>query len=307
MLNLLDSGLAGAHKEKCPHKRGFLEGKPSWGSCGGKNGCHTETSASCRTKCFDNPSCKAWTFNSRQKHCLLRRGGSVSTSASYNSVWGLPCRATGWNTLSNNQIVTILFSDCQDMSTHKSWHYNGQWWFTRIVQASEFYVGTTSTTRSGKTCRNWSKVRGHEHVGDHNHCRNPNSQWEGVGCYTEDGGNELCNVPKCRTNTLANPIWQWTWTTKDGLSILWSVSFSSLIMKFLCSALLTRTSVTKKRENDPDPLTDTVYKYIRIYKFPVILYLKCDITHNEILVLTRTYVTKQRGNDRNPQMIPCVW
>jgi len=184
--------LTGAHKEKCPHKRGFLEGKPPWGSCGGKNGCHTETSASCRTKCFDNPSCKAWTFNSRQKHCLLRRGGSVSTSASYNSVWGLPCRAT----------------DCQDMSTHKSWHYNGQWWFTRIVQASEFYVGTTSTTRSGKTCRNWSKVRGHVHVGDHNHCRNPNSQWEGVGCYTEDGGNELCNVPKCRTNTLANPIWQ---------------------------------------------------------------------------------------------------
>jgi len=64
--------------------------------------------------------------------------------------------------------------------------------------------------------------------------------------------------------------------------------------------------VTTKREKDLDPQTDTVYKYIRIYKFSVILYLKCDITHNEVLVLTRTYVTKQRGNDRNPQMIPCV-
>ena len=91
----LNSGLLGAHTEICPEKRGYLEGKPCRGDCGGTNGCRTETAALCRMKCFDNLNCKAWTFHVSQQHCLLRRGGPVTTSFSANSVWGLPCRVSG--------------------------------------------------------------------------------------------------------------------------------------------------------------------------------------------------------------------
>ena len=91
----LNSGLLGAHTEICPEKRGFLRGEPCRGDCGGTNGCRAETAALCRMKCFDNLNCKAWTFHVSQQHCLLRRGGPVTTSFSANSVWGLPCRVSG--------------------------------------------------------------------------------------------------------------------------------------------------------------------------------------------------------------------
>ena len=81
--------------------------------------------------------------------------------------------------------VFVFVAECQDLSYFWS------------VRASEFYRGRRSVTRSGKKCSNWSTVGGLQHVGDHNHCRNPNSQWEGVGCYTDDGGNEPCEVPTC--------------------------------------------------------------------------------------------------------------
>jgi len=183
----LDDSSRGAYTEICPEKRGFLRGEPCRGDCGGTRGCRTETAALCRMKCFDNLNCEAWTFHVSQQHCLLRQGGPVTTSFSWNSVWGLPCRV----------------SDCQDTATSLfSWDNIGS---SSVVSASEFYVGTTSTTKSGKKCRNWSKVRGQEHVGNHNHCRNPNSQWEGVGCFTDDRSSESCNVPKCK-------ITNWVWS-----------------------------------------------------------------------------------------------
>ena len=64
------------------------------------------------------------------------------------------------------------------------------------------YQGSASTTRSGKTCQNWSTMSPHKHnfahVGSHKKCRNPDGQVS-VWCYTTNKEQrwEHCDVPFC--------------------------------------------------------------------------------------------------------------
>jgi uncharacterized protein YegL len=52
----------------------------------------------------------------------------------------------------------------------------------------EEYLGGQTKTRGGHTCQNWQSNKPHEHpyfdVGDHNLCRNPDSDSGGIWCYT---------------------------------------------------------------------------------------------------------------------------
>jgi len=76
------------------------------------------------------------------------------------------------------------------------------------------YVGTLSTTVSGRTCQAWSSNYPHvptfnervgfnypygSHVAARNYCRNPVISAEGPWCYTTDPTApwEACNVPYC--------------------------------------------------------------------------------------------------------------
>ena len=65
------------------------------------------------------------------------------------------------------------------------------------------YLGKMNSTSSGRTCQVWSASQPHEHsytdVGEHNHCRNPDGDIEGVWCFTTDPNKEWehCSVPKC--------------------------------------------------------------------------------------------------------------
>ena len=183
----------------CPVKKGSLLGSPCYGNpCCGTNGCSAVDFASCSENCLRTPSCKTWSYDTSTKHCWLTRGKILlfSSSKGSNHVWGLPCRMKGKFEMKKirteaQHARSLFFVECQDPASIGG------------VKASEFYRGRTSTTRSGKRCQNWSTIRSQKDVGNHNYCRNPNSQWEGVGCYTVNGGNELCNVPICGTDSLA--------------------------------------------------------------------------------------------------------
>ena len=64
------------------------------------------------------------------------------------------------------------------------------------------YVGEANTTFDGIPCQKWSDTQPHDHsfthVGDHNHCKNPNNAPE-VWCLTTDPEvpAQLCSVPFC--------------------------------------------------------------------------------------------------------------
>ena len=179
----------------CPVKKGSLLGLPCHGNpCCETNGCPTVDFASCNENCLQTPSCKTWSFDALKKHCWLTRGKRLMFSRlkGSNNVWGLPCRMKGKFEMKKmrTEAKFVIFAECQDPASIGS------------VKASEFYRGRTSTTRSGKRCQDWETIRSQKDVGNHNYCRNPNSQWEGVGCYTADGGSELCNVPICGSDSL---------------------------------------------------------------------------------------------------------
>ena len=63
------------------------------------------------------------------------------------------------------------------------------------------YSGKLNVTTSGRTCQVWTTSEPHEHsdtaVGEHNYCRNPFGDPEGVYCYTTDPEKrwEYCSVP----------------------------------------------------------------------------------------------------------------
>ena len=65
------------------------------------------------------------------------------------------------------------------------------------------YSGRMNVTTSGRTCQVWAASEPHEHkdtdVGEHNYCRNPFGDPQGVYCYTTDPEKrwEYCSLPKC--------------------------------------------------------------------------------------------------------------
>ncbi|XP_022657021.1 tyrosine-protein kinase transmembrane receptor Ror-like isoform X3 [Varroa destructor] len=68
----------------------------------------------------------------------------------------------------------------------------------------ESYRGSVSMSISGHPCQPWhhqilySRVTAHEGIlGGHSYCRNPDGSRVGPWCFTEVGGKEACNIPKC--------------------------------------------------------------------------------------------------------------
>ena len=65
------------------------------------------------------------------------------------------------------------------------------------------YRGTANTTKSGIPCQRWSDTQPHDHplthIGDHNYCRNPDGDSNGLWCFTTDPNIEFqhCSVPFC--------------------------------------------------------------------------------------------------------------
>ena len=64
-------------------------------------------------------------------------------------------------------------------------------------------MGRTNITTGGRSCQVWAASQPHQHsynhVGEHNHCRNPSGYSKGLWCYTTDPDKrwELCSVPIC--------------------------------------------------------------------------------------------------------------
>ena len=52
------------------------------------------------------------------------------------------------------------------------------------------YLGRVNVTASGTACQAWDATEPHQHeltyVGEHNYCRNPDDDSEGVWCFTTD-------------------------------------------------------------------------------------------------------------------------
>ena len=79
-----------------------------------------------------------------------------------------------------------------------------------------YYSGKVNVTASGRTCQNWAASEPHKpaytdvgelgytEVGDHNYCRNPSGNLNGVWCYTTDPGKrwEYCSVPFCASKPI---------------------------------------------------------------------------------------------------------
>ena len=65
------------------------------------------------------------------------------------------------------------------------------------------YLGRENVTASGRTCQVWAASKPHAskypHLGEHNHCRNPDGDSSGVWCHTTDPDEqwEYCSVPIC--------------------------------------------------------------------------------------------------------------
>lgn len=79
------------------------------------------------------------------------------------------------------------------------------------------YVGCQQQTNSGLTCQNWESQWPHSHrynqlsapgtgVGDHNHCRNPDGDPNGIWCYTTDPSTrwEYCTTRQVTKQTMVD-------------------------------------------------------------------------------------------------------
>ncbi|KAK3599901.1 hypothetical protein CHS0354_022480 [Potamilus streckersoni] len=84
---------------------------------------------------------------------------------------------------------------------------------TCVRDSGADYRGSVSTTRSGRTCKNWKNnpyFRTQEYqdlLGNHNFCRNPNNSLEGPWCFTDNiyQEKELCSIPMCETTSESSP------------------------------------------------------------------------------------------------------
>jgi len=89
-------------------------------------------------------------------------------------------------------------------------------WYTedcRQTKAGHDYLGMIHVTKSGKQCQKWSLDSPHEVKSSYtddkfpdrsreaanNYCRNPDSSWTGLWCYTTDPDTnwEECDIPLC--------------------------------------------------------------------------------------------------------------
>jgi len=100
--------------------------------------------------------------------------------------------------------VQVIGSPAKDVSDAECWDKDN-----RDLKGLG-YTGTKSTTRSGKTCQNWSEQTPHKHgfteangywekgLGDHNYCRNPSAKYTETWCYTTSSTRwDWCDVPTC--------------------------------------------------------------------------------------------------------------
>ena len=60
----------------------------------------------------------------------------------------------------------------------------------------ESYLGRMNVSASGLPCKAWVTTEDWAELGEHNHCRNPDGDSEGVWCDTSEGW-EHCSVPIC--------------------------------------------------------------------------------------------------------------
>ena len=71
------------------------------------------------------------------------------------------------------------------------------------------YTGIANMTEDGLACQVWAESNSNfTYLGEHNHCRNPNSDVFGVWCHTaelNDWGHDwwYCPVPKCMQSFLS--------------------------------------------------------------------------------------------------------
>jgi len=103
------------------------------------------------------------------------------------------------------------------------------------------YRGTIASTTTGRTCQSWESQSPQEHsrtdenypetgLGNHNYCRNPDSESGGAWCYTTDPAMrwEYCDVPDCDDDpaTLEEYMeYKITWTaTRNPTQLSWQLA-----------------------------------------------------------------------------------
>ena len=66
------------------------------------------------------------------------------------------------------------------------------------------YTGIANMTEDGLACQVWAEADSYfTYLGEHNHCRNPDQDPDGVWCYTTDPDKrwEHCSVPICSSTS----------------------------------------------------------------------------------------------------------
>ena len=111
-----------------------------------------------------------------------------------------------WTNMSSRYLLFLVFCKCILIVCSQPSRGQGDQRQIGCQQRSILgrdYEGNTNTTIDGIPCQRWSDTYPWEHnftdVGDHNFCRNPDGDSDGVWCYTTDPDIEYqyCSVPFC--------------------------------------------------------------------------------------------------------------